>query len=1088
MAQRQRRGRKDYFDEKLVDLIDGLFISATLLLVEGTRPFKSEGNGKPQPNKVRELFDLDKQDMSHWRFADWDKHAIDWPIKFADQLLAVFSDRYLETVRQEEDYARAAQVYRYWSNNCKEHLYLARESLKRHRDKVCKDVAQKPMIPGASGQPAVRLPQDRIADLRSETGQGPDLSPPPLLHYVNRTNELAQLSELSENNFCIVISGPPNSDQNDLVHQFSASSEQGGGRRVLWKELSPDSQFLDLLAALGRVDQPLNCPVDSVLSELPRWLEVTNSLLVISGLEAENQETFAPFLRRVSRMPGPCRIVVSASIIVDGAVTHNIAPLTGPEAIAILKGIGAKFDPTEVTSIASEVNLTSHLLRQTAASLREVSKETLQASLSNQSSMLLNEQPQVLKEVYDVLQIINVDFDYELVTEILAALGSLKTAGSVIDELNRLVLIRQISARKWRVGADEGATIGRFLTIEQIRSVLISLAAHFRKKCRGRKMKRSELSGEDCANLLAACRLLQLADHDERQRYWLMNQFTSKMERGGAHKQLEPIYEYEVLASKDSSGAFGRPWDALKFARLLFVIGKNDQALRVVSDLFYQINRPPDVRSDELFLSLMRLLAEILTELGHARVAIKIIDAALEGVDMAQISSTASTAAVSVLSWAMAQDGKTSGCIELNQVILGRNFSGLQSAFSANISSIRVGVAHCLSGRLSEGIKCLERASSFFAKNDVRAYVWSTANLARFQLLARRIDAAGESLEKAVNAASLHGLANRELLSIYREFKAHVGLEHLEPFMIAEIRRLESYEREWDKVGRVILNSRLVEHVLLELQIDLEEEFEFQIEKYELLSFASPHAIRSRFNQTLVNRLKEADLESTLDGLMSTKGPNAVFRNHLYNRVIVEACRETAILAKKYVLPNKKVIGSQTDGIILLYARLLERLGAPLDTKDLLDAVRSKSSFSYYNIAANCEAHDNPDLALELNDMALKAARSSQQRAQILNNKASIVYDHEFRHLYHQATEWCEGAISASRKPAFVWPRNLLLQLKLCQSPLSLIDEVIVAHRERFRVPLHILLGVVEELRCDRPRKRAVDAVQRLIDADSETS
>lgn len=216
-----------------------------------------------------------------------------------------------------------------------------------------------------------------------------------------------------------------------------------------------------------------------------------------------------------------------------------------------------------------------------------------------------------------------------------------------------------------------------------------------------------------------------------------------------------------------------------------------------------------------------------------------------------------------------------------------------------------------------------------------------------------------------------------------------------------------------------------------------------------------------------------------MDEIFLNTSPERIFSQHLYNRVVVEACRNDAILTKKFVIPNIAIILTQQDSVLFHYARHLEARREIDLAKQLLARVRRKE-FNYYNISANCAAHTDPICALELNDKALRLADSRQRRAQILVNKARIVYERGMVHRFSEAREWCETSIRAASKPGFHWPRNLLLQIALAQCPLQNVEETIIAHRIRYPIPVPALTELLEELRPGPIRKEALRVASGL--------
>ena len=87
MERRGPRGSDRYYDAGLAELVDGLFTSATLLQVNRQKLFVSERNNKLEPGKVRELFGIEKIEISNWRLGNWEKRSPAWPVNFVDRLI-----------------------------------------------------------------------------------------------------------------------------------------------------------------------------------------------------------------------------------------------------------------------------------------------------------------------------------------------------------------------------------------------------------------------------------------------------------------------------------------------------------------------------------------------------------------------------------------------------------------------------------------------------------------------------------------------------------------------------------------------------------------------------------------------------------------------------------------------------------------------------------------------------------------------------------------------------------------------------------------------------------------------------------------
>ena len=774
-----------------------------------------------------------------------------------------------------------------------------------------------------------------------------DLTPPEFSNSVPRPNAVAALSAGAAEHFAAIIEGRPRSGKRYLARQYVEAQPQA--TRVFWFDLTPSSEFQDVLTALAFADPPFQARLDFAIASLASWLRSTNVILVLAGLEPANISTFIPLLQLLSRQPGPCRLLATSSVRIAGINTYELGGLSGEEAVAFLSLLGISFDPGEMRLLAKRTQLTPYSLRQAAVSFGTVSSARL-AELGDPSrASLVARLPEKLRPVYEVLQVLNVKLDVAVVAELLRALRVDQAPIDVLNELERMMLVRRTTAHSWRLDSGEADGVGHYIGIDELRTVLVQLAAFYRAKVERNGRMPDELNDRQCLNLFAACRLLQLAESDWRQRRWLKNRFSTPMERKGAHRQLLPIYEYEATSSQD-------PWEAFRYARCLFVVGRLNHALRVLDDLLHDLFEDHEHDDEGLFLSAMRLLSEILIETGHPELAVRVTNAALEHADVADITVSICTSTVSLLSWALARAGMPDACIALNQEILDRNFRGLAAPFSRYISAIRVGVAKRDLGQVLESIELLEGARDYFAVEDARAFAWSAAHLAISLDAQGDVEGAERALRSAIEVNASHDLASGEALGTYRRFLDAAAYPRLQSALKSEIDRLEGFENEWTMVSQRIPNLRIVTHSLLQLDVDLAKPYEFNLVKYELLSFESPYAITSRFNRSLIKGLRQADIEATLDDIFAANTPQAIFQRHLYNRVIVEAYRDSVVLIKKFVTPFLEAIGERSDSILFLYARLFEGAGKCSQARELLAKVRNKESFSYHNILANCMA------------------------------------------------------------------------------------------------------------------------------------
>jgi hypothetical protein len=162
------------------------------------------------------------------------------------------------------------------------------------------------------------------------------------------------------------------------------------------------------------------------------------------------------------------------------------------------------------------------------------------------------------------------------------------------------------------------------------------------------------------------------------------------------------------------------------------------------------------------------------------------------------------------------------------------------------------------------------------------------------------------------------------------------------------------------------------------------------------------------------------------------------------------------------------------------YARYFEGIEDVDNAELLLERVRKKNCFDYYNVKANCASKTNPLEALRLNDEALSRCRIRQQTATIQHNKAKIIYDQWMRGRFSEAKELCEESIRNTTKRGFFWPRNLLLKLKLATCEFDEMEQIILLHRERFKIGSLSLKRIVSEIEKKKLREAALSILSKL--------
>ena len=767
--------------------------------------------------------------------------------------------------------------------------------------------------------------------------------------------------------------------------------------------------------------------------------------------------------------------MITSSIKTGSPNSHETGPLSADEALGFLSSLNVQHNVLEIKQAALKGALWPHAIKKSAAIFHKVDSSTLAATSAMLNSEIIHSLPSPDRDVMEVLQVVDTEFDTGMVSEVLDELNYDISPGQLLNKLRTLFLVKPTSASAWEVEGSTTALSTLHLSSEKLQRVLIRLAGHYEARAGRERPARAPSGLIDCQNLFTACRLLQIARVEKARRERLRRAFSHTLERHGAFKQLQTLYHHEVAIENTTD-----LWIHFKYARLQYVTGKYDEAISLLDTAFHKISNDRDNRDEDLYCSLVRLVAEILIEVDQSKVALKIMDGLLEHAEIAEIAGTVGIQAVSVQSWALTKADMHEECIEINDDILDKRFGGLSLPFSRAVSKVRVGVALRQLGRIEESTTSLKQATEFFGGRDARAYGWSMLNLAL--TLHKKSDFAGASaaLKKAIETNAAYNLFNLEMNSFYSLFQSAPQYASLHSSIASEMDRIAGYENARRRVGAKAQNSRLVQHILLDLEVDPDEPYAFDKAKYELMSHGHPHSMSSKFNQSLINNLRKEDIEPILDAIFASTSKEKIFRSHIYNRVIINGCKDALLLSKKFIYPFVEIIKARTDSVLFSYARFFESVKDIENAEALLREIKQKNSFSYYNIRANCVAKSDPEAALTLNDEALKRSATPQQKAQILHNKAMIVYDHRLRFRFPEAKEWCEESIRRSTKPRFHWPRNTLLKLNLSTCDLVDIQQVIVSHKERFRVSNSSLKKVVSELTSRSRRDAAVDVINGL--------
>lgn len=1058
MARKPPRTSDSWFDKELVDLVDGLFESAARASHDGKRLFPVGRNNAPTVATVRYLFGITSNDLSCWRRGVWPNAADDKALRFAETLCNAFD---LHGSSPESEAERALKVRRHWQQFCEPEHAEAVRRLREHRFEQERLYARLPFPERETG------PETAADKPKSHSRSVPMALTRPTGRDPLRPDAMAKLALLAADRFGIVIEGRPRSGKRDLASAFAARHAQG--RRLLWFRLAPTTAPTDLFARLKSLDDPLTAHPDESGGTLVDWLVASDTVLVLDGLDRTNHPSFSPLLRLSGGLPGPARLLATSLVKTHRAGSFEMPALTAAEVDEVFAQLAVDPGPGVAATVHAEA-IPASAVRRAASLYGRVDQDTLSAVMEDRQTEMMERAPADLRRVVEVLQLLDGDFDRDALEFVVEALGIGVSPKDVLASLELLLIVTPSSAGTWRseIRGDRLAPVT--MSRDRLATVAEELADHY--ACRVEPGRR-ELTAEDCFHLYTAVRLLQIADRRPDRRRRLRQRFASAMERRGGFRRLVKVYRHEYADGEDDA------WLPYRLAHAEFALGRYEEAWTVLNTAINRSLQTTVGRDETLHLSLLRLLAEVLIELEEPLLALKVLDKAIKAVKVRDLGATPCMQAVSCLSWALVRADMAEACIEVNRETLDRRFEGLAPPFASHVSNVRIGVALRALGDQDASIDALRKARTFFATTDARAYAWATLNLAISLDEAGRPDKAAAALCAALEINAAHDFFNGELQPAYERFLARADAYHdLAPALETELHRIDAREAtRRDLVARVRA-ERVVAHVMIDLGASLNEPYVFELESYAIFSVRQPFPIASNFSRSMVRQHRKAGAEDTLDAIFVSTPPEQIFRTPIHNQVIADTCKGQPFLAKKYILPHRELIGRQSDSIIFFYARNLEAIGHADDAKALLVGIRNKTDFSYFNILANCLRTTSPGEALAANDEAYSIG-NRQQQAQVLNNKAGIVLDHNLRQRFHEALDWCEEAVRLSKKPGFHWPRNNLLRLNLETCAVEDAASIVSAHRARFGPPMRVLREIVSKVQRRHVRDMASAELDR---------
>jgi tetratricopeptide (TPR) repeat protein len=914
-------------------------------------------------------------------------------------------------------------------------------------------------------------------DPADEWSAPPDLLPPPAGRDVRRPRCRDRLQELANSYLAVVVQGPPNCGKSALARDLF---DQAGdaGRHLLWCSLLPGALLGDLLERLKVLGRPLITSPGQEIPDLISWLHSANVVLVLDGFDQASVNSFGPLLQRCAKLAGPVRLIATSAVRLTDDNIYDVPPLSAEELSELTIHLGSAITDSQARTLVSETELWPYAIEKALTLFGSIDSLTLARASKMQVSEFVHRLPVMDRRVVEALSAMGSDFDLPALGVILDALGCKEAPDAVSARLRSLFLLRQVSEQDWRLERSGLSLRGASVTDVELVALLERVSRHFEARALRPGRPRDPWTADELSNLYKASRLLQIANRNSAHRLWLLQHVSRGMEPLGLHDRLRVLYEYEANDARDAVG-----WIHFKYARSLHVTGRLETMLEVCDKAFHYLANPKhkEGRDEDLYISFLGLLSRLLIDVGQGALALQILDGALEAAEIAELSSTVGMQTVSILGWALLRTGMTKEYLNLNERVLSRPFGHLIQPFPRALSETAAGVAHISQGKYDEGIIALATASEFFKTHDIRAYAWSTLHLADAYRAAGRAAEAQQALLHSIETNAARNFFGPDLGQVCSDFLASTEYEGMHPALRLELARSESYEAERSRLALSIADHRLVEHILLEHAIEPGTAYGYDPGKYELFSEGRPYPIKSRFNQNLISRIRKENVEEMLDVLFGERKPLHIFRIHIYNRIIVNACKDIPLLAKKFIYPHLDIIRDQMDGVLFVYARYFEGVGADVATAQLLlNRVRNRDCFNYYNVSANCIARTDFAQAMQMNEMALTFARARQQKAQMQHNMANLIFSHRERARFPEALELCEASIRNTTKVNFHWPKNLMLKLRLlrCDSDDD-FERVLDEHRQRFHVTVENLRKICSELDAGRVRRLSLSTLDK---------
>ena len=198
----------------------------------------------------------------------------------------------------------------------------------------------------------------------------PDQAPPPIVPFVGRERELADLADGVAFGRAVLLAGPGGMGKTALAIQATHRLRQRFPDGVVWMRLDVTPDPTTVLTGIAAAYGVSPDPAADLAGQVSTMLKSKQALLVLDG--AERAEDLAAILR----CTGNCAVLVTSRdwLVAPGALLLDVAPLSPDEALALLIAhLGRELDDGErplAKKICRTVGYLPQALRLAGSGLR----------------------------------------------------------------------------------------------------------------------------------------------------------------------------------------------------------------------------------------------------------------------------------------------------------------------------------------------------------------------------------------------------------------------------------------------------------------------------------------------------------------------------------------------------------------------------------------------------------------------------------------------------------------------------------------------------------------------------------------------